>query len=160
MRPDGPLRHAKHVVRAALMLVVGVVAIVLGRLLFVPATWGQYGAYRGANVAEQMAKPVRHGGNSACAQCHESEHHDLTRGGHASLECESCHAPIADHVLDGEKVADMPIRRGIELCLGCHEELDARPDKFPQIQPSRHVAENEGELHEEACLDCHESHWP
>jgi predicted CXXCH cytochrome family protein len=160
MRPDGPLRHAKHVARAALMLIVGLVAIVLGRSLFVPATWGDHGPYRGANVAEQMALPIQHAGNATCAACHEEQRDDLIGGGHASLECESCHAPVSEHARDEEKIADMPIRREIELCLTCHQELDARPAGFPQIQPKRHVAENEGEFHDQVCLDCHEAHVP
>jgi hypothetical protein len=142
------------------MLVVGIVAIILGRSLFVPETWGDHGPYRGSNVAEQMARPVQHGGNESCAACHEDQFSDLNEGGHAPLECESCHAPLATHARGEEKIADMPIRRDIELCLVCHRALDARPPGFPQIQPKQHIAENEGEFHEQACLDCHESHWP
>ena len=53
MQPDSPLRHSKHVFRILLLLVVAVIAIFFGRALFVPATYGQFGAYRAANVGEQ-----------------------------------------------------------------------------------------------------------
>jgi hypothetical protein len=39
MEPRSSLAHSKHVVRAALMLLVVIVALVLGRSLFVPPTW-------------------------------------------------------------------------------------------------------------------------
>jgi hypothetical protein len=160
MRPESPLHHAKHVVRAALALVVGVVVIVLGRSFFVPETWGQFGSYRGSNVSEQMAQPVRHGGNESCRACHEDQYDELASAGHESLECESCHAAVAQHARDDEKIADMPIQRDLELCLTCHRQLDARPPSFPQIHAKQHIAENEGEFTEDACLECHEAHWP
>ena len=111
MRPEGPLQHSKHIVRVGLLLVIGVVALVLGRSLFVPDTWGQFGSYRGANVAEQMVKPVHHGGNESCEMCHSDEYEEVAGGVHASLACEACHAPLSMHIVDDDKVGDMPIRR-------------------------------------------------
>lgn len=160
MKPGGALLHAKHVVRAAVVLAVVIITIVLGRFLFVPETWGQFGAYRGANVAEQMAEPVRHSGRESCVSCHEEQYDDVMSAGHAAVSCELCHAPLAGHVRNEEKTADMPVHRDIELCLLCHRELGARPHGFPQIQPKRHIEENEGEFHDEACFDCHEAHYP
>jgi hypothetical protein len=160
VRPDSPLLHAKHIVRAAVLLVVGVVVLVLGRSLFVPSSWGQYGAYRGANRFEQMAVPVRHGGNTSCAECHPDEYDTVTSGSHHTLACEGCHAPLASHVADDELVADMPIRRSVGLCLNCHQELEGRPAAQPQINAAQHVEEQGGELTEDACFDCHEAHSP
>ncbi len=58
MQESNPLWHAKHVFRFASMVVLGIVVLILGRSAFVPNSWGQYGWYRGDNIAEQMALPV------------------------------------------------------------------------------------------------------
>ena len=159
MRPDSPLRHAKHIVRAGMLLVAGVLLLVLGRSLFVPDTWGQFGEYRGSNVAEQMAVPVRHGDNFACAECHADESETLADSGHSSLACEACHAPMALHATDGAKIGDMPVRKDQKLCLDCHLHLDARPSGHPQIHPKKHVEEQGGEPGD-SCWECHEAHEP
>ena len=160
MKPDGPLRHAKHIVRAGLLLVLGLIALVLGRSVFIPETWGDYGSYRGANVAEQSAVPLQHGGNASCRECHPDEFETVTEGSHGSLACESCHAPLALHVADGDKVADMPMRLEAVLCLNCHLLMDARPASQPQINPRQHVEEQDAEYSETVCFECHEPHEP
>ncbi len=88
MNPESPLIHAKHVFRAAILLLAVLVAMLLGRSLFVPETWGEYGPYRGAAVAEHRDKPIRHGGNDSCAMCHDVEYADHAAGVHASVQCE------------------------------------------------------------------------
>jgi len=160
MRQDSPLWHAKHVVRAFLLLIVGVIALVMLRWFLVPESWGTTGWYRGDNVAEQMAKPVRHGGDDACLECHDQEHEAHAAAGHASVRCEGCHAPVVRHVTDGEWVAPMPVQREAELCLNCHRWLEARPHDFPQIRPREHVSEQGGEYGPEVCFDCHNPHEP
>ena len=160
MQADNPLRHTKHIFRIVILLILGVVAIILGRSLFVPASFGQFGWFRGDNVAQQMAKPVRHGGDDSCQPCH-AEQFDTHEGGqHAAVRCEGCHAPVTVHALDGKKTAAMPMLKSRELCLRCHRELDARPDDFPQIQARQHVDDNGGDWDEEVCFQCHAPHAP
>jgi hypothetical protein len=145
-----------------ILLLVVLVAMVLGRSLFVPETWGEYGQYRGAAVVEHRDKPIRHGGNGACAMCHDAEYADLSSGVHAALQCELCHGPVALHVdlEEGEVLAEMPVRRSRELCELCHRRLEARPADFPQIDVREHLAENDVELASDACFACHEPHSP
>lgn len=160
MRPDSPLAHAKHIFRVFLLLIVGLIVLTLGRSFFVPDTWGQYGSYRGAAIEQHWNKVPRHGGTASCAECHESEYEDVTSGVHHTLACEGCHAPLSVHVANGEKIADMPIRKSQDLCLLCHEKLDARPATQPQILPAQHLEEEGGEPGPESCFDCHEPHSP
>jgi hypothetical protein len=160
VRPDGPLAHAKHIVRAGLLLVAGLVALLLGRSLFVPETWGEHGSYRAANVSEQMSHPVMHGGNTSCRDCHADEYEAVAGDGHATLACELCHAPLAYHVADGDKIADMPIRKSAALCISCHQRMDARPASQPQINPRQHVEDQDEEYDETVCFDCHGPHEP
>lgn len=160
MKSDSPLWHAKHVVRAFLLLAVCVISLVLLRSLMVPDSWGQSGWYRGNNVAEQRDHPLRHGGNQACGECHEDVLEVHAGAGHASVRCEGCHAPVALHAENGAKFADMPVRRNVTLCLKCHLKLDARPGDFPQVRPREHVEAQGGEFGPEACFDCHNPHEP
>lgn len=162
MNPDSPLIHSKHVFRAAILLLVGVVALILGRSLFVPDTWGESGWYRGAAVMEHRAKPVRHGGDQTCEPCHDIEYAEQKAGVHAPIRCELCHGPVALHVdlEEGEKLGDMPIRRNRELCELCHREQAARPAEFPQIDVRQHLIDYDVEPSPEVCFDCHEAHSP
>lgn len=162
MEPGSSLAHSKHVVRATLMLLVVIVALVLGRSLFVPPTWGESGWYRGASPREHRAQPVRHGGDAACEMCHSEQVEVHIDGVHHAVRCELCHAPAAVHVdlEEGEKLADMPMRRSRDLCENCHAYLAARPAGFPQIDAKRHVIDNGGELTPDACFDCHDPHSP
>ena len=162
MNPESPLIHAKHVFRAAILLAFWLVVLILGRSLFIPETWGESGWYRGAAPVEQRAKQVRHGGDEACAPCHDAEYAEHAAGVHAPVRCELCHGPVALHFdfEEGEKLADMPVRRTRELCELCHRAQTARPADFPQIDVREHVLENGGELSPETCFDCHEPHSP
>jgi hypothetical protein len=146
--------------RVFLALIAGVILLVLGRALFVPDTWGQYGAYRGAALEQHHGLAPRHGGNAACLECHEDECAEVAQGVHAPLACEGCHAPLSTHVEGGDLVAEMPVRRSAELCLRCHERLEARPAGHPQIHPAQHLEEQGGEPGPESCFGCHEAHSP
>ena len=160
MRDDSPLRPMKHVIRAAILLVVALVLLVVFRSVLVPETWGQYGAYRASNVPEQLALPVHHGGDASCRPCHEEQWETHDASAHVVVRCELCHAPVSGHATADAKVADMPTHREADLCLDCHRPLDARPDRVPQIQAERHVREMGGEPGPEACFDCHDPHEP
>ncbi len=65
------MEHGRHVFRVLFVLVLAIVAIVLGRALLIPKSYGLYGPYRFDNVAEQASvrRPV-HGGAASCAPCH------------------------------------------------------------------------------------------
>lgn len=160
MRPDHPLWHAKHIVRMGLLLLFGLAIMIAVRSLLVPDTWGRYGWYRAANVAEQRDHPLMHAGDAACGDCHDEQEAAHAAGVHAPVKCELCHAPLALHVKDGEVVAPMPVRKTVDLCVGCHQRLPARPADFPQIQPRQHVEEMGGEYGPAACFDCHDPHSP
>ncbi len=160
MQPDNPLAHTKHIFRIFLLLILFVVALVLGRSAFIPKTWGQYGWYRGDNVAEQRAKPMRHGNDQSCKECHAEEFEEHGGNAHATVRCEVCHAPVVDHAVGKEKIADMPVNPTRHMCLLCHQKLKARPAKFPQINPREHVKTNGGDWGPEVCIECHEAHAP
>jgi len=152
------MEHARHVFRAALVLVVAVAAVMLGRGLLVPRSYGIYGPYRADNVGEQMAvREPRHAGPAACAACHEKQATARTAGGHRTVSCEICHAPLSAHVRAGAVVARMPVDPSVALCARCHRRIAGRPEKFPQVVLEQHV---EGALESGVCLGCHDPHSP
>jgi len=157
------MEHARHVVRVLFVLLVAIVAIVLGRTVLVPKSYGMYGAYRYDNVAEQArARPPQHGGAAACAACHEDRVKALAAGVHGKVSCEVCHAPLARHVAEGAVHAEMHVDRSFTLCSRCHRKVEGRPGAFPQVVLEQHVREQgaDSRLEGKVCLECHDPHSP
>ncbi len=154
------MEHAKHIIRAVLLLVIAATVFVLARHFAIPASYGEYGSYRSASVTEHAAKETRHGAADSCAGCHAEQVDNKAGGKHATLSCESCHAPLAVHVLNDQKVGPMPIPTPVEACGWCHQKLRARPEGFPQVVLADHVAENGETMTDSVCLECHNAHNP
>lgn len=157
---DAPVRHSKHLYRAVIVIVLGLFGVFAGRLALMPDSFGEFGWYRGDNLAEQMAHPVKHGGNTSCKSCHGEAWGQHDDGGHASVPCESCHAPLATHANAKAKTADMKVERTYKLCARCHQKLEARPKSFPQVQLDEHLDDQGETLEGEVCLNCHQPHAP
>jgi len=155
MEPRSGLVHLKHVFRVAILLVVVMVGLVLSRSLFIPKSWGEYGRYRGDNLAEQKDRPVRHAGDEACAACHQEQYDTRAKGAHKAVRCEVCHAPMSTHATAEEKIADMKVQKTIELCALCHRKLTARPASFPQVDLRGHVEGWGMKYAEGVCFTCH-----
>ncbi len=152
------MEHARHVFRVLFVLLLGLVAVVLGRSLLVPPSYGQYGPYRFDNVAEQAAvRRPQHAGAAACADCHEEKAKPHAAGKHARVSCEICHGPLARHVVDGDVVAKPAVDRSFTLCARCHRRILGRPAGFPQVVLEQHV---NGKVEGKVCLDCHDPHSP
>lgn len=154
------MEHAKHIIRAMLLLVVIAVLFVLVRHFAYPKSFGDYGHYRYDSVAEYAAQVPRHGAQGACAECHDDEPEALAGGKHASVSCEVCHAPLGVHVEGDQRVAAMLVRRTNDLCAYCHQRLIARRDTFPQVDFEQHVTERGAVMSEAVCLECHNAHNP
>ncbi len=152
------MEHARHVFRIALLVVVILAVVLLARGLLVPKSYGLYGRFRGANVAEQMnARPVLHAGAAACADCHDDQAKKRAAGAHRNVSCEICHAPLGAHVKADGSIVKPPIDRSFTLCARCHRKVDGRPAKFPQVNLEQHV---NGPVEGKVCLQCHDPHSP
>lgn len=163
------MEHTKHLWRAGLLVVAFGLATLLGRHFMIPETFGDDGYYRAASRLEFMAVPLVHGAPGDCRQCHEKEQtaHDSDR--HASVPCEVCHAPLADHVKDGKRIEGeankMPANPSQRLCLLCHGKLTARPKAFSQVVPYDHLLELDAieagdPVPDRSCVLCHPPHSP
>lgn len=156
------MEHARHVFRAALVLVVVVAAVTLGRGFLVPRSYGVHGSYRFDNVLEQRnVREPRHAGPAACAACHAPQADRRAAGGHRAVSCEVCHAPLSAHVSEGRRTGAMPVDRSFTLCARCHRKVQARPEAFPQVVLDQHLTQQGGgPLEGKVCLDCHDPHAP
>jgi len=124
----------------------------IARHFLVPASFGEYGWYRGDALAEIATAPSpTYAGRAACAECHDDILEILNKGGHRSISCESCHGPSATHAgdptLSPAKIEDR------SFCVRCHAANPSRPAGFPQVEPREHA---EGRT----CVECHQPHEP
>ena len=151
------MEHSKHIWRGAILLVLVLVAVVLGRHFLVPPSFGELGFYRGDALYGFMEPAPRHGAPGACAECHDDVAAAKAAGGHAAVQCETCHAPLATHVVDGDVIAPMAVDRSWRLCAYCHRRLEARPAAVAQIDLHEHLELEPGAaIPAEACLECHD----
>ncbi len=152
------MEHARHVFRVLFVLLLAIVAIVVGRTLLVPKSYGVYGPYRFDNVAEQAkARVPLHAGAASCADCHDDRFKKVAAGLHKTVSCEVCHGPLGRHVKDGDVVAKPNVDRSFTLCARCHRKIEGRPEKFPQVVLAQHV---QTKLEGKVCLECHDPHSP
>jgi len=152
------MEHARHVFRIVLVVAVMLAVVLLARGFLVPKSYGMYGPYRHANVAEQMnARTPLYAGAAACAECHADEGARRAAGAHKNVNCEVCHAPLGAHVKADGSVVAPPIDRSFTLCARCHRKLAGRPAKFPQVDLEQHV---NGPVEGKVCLQCHDPHSP
>lgn len=160
------MEHTKHIWRAVLVLVAVALIGIVVRHFLVPSSFGQRGHYRYDSLAEYMDIPLVYGGVKACAEeCHPEQLKNRNEGKHATVSCEVCHMPLADHVKDGEVIAEMPKNLSHELCLFCHQEVRTRRETMPQISIREHLIEPEvigaeDEIPEGICAECHDVHAP
>ncbi len=142
----------KHVGRAALLLLLVIGVVLVLKWALTPETFGQFGAYRGANVAFWRELPVEYVGSATCQGCHADQHGSWNNSQHRSVNCETCHGPAREHV---ERPTEAALQRPVsrEACARCHDDVRAKPAPFAQIDAASHGGE-------EACVSCHSPHRP
>lgn len=157
---DGPNQFWIRVV----LVFFGIIGIVLlGRVIMLPDSWGEYGYYRGAYIDQEAHKAMKYGTNQSCNECHSEVNELAAHSKHKRLSCEICHSSVSEHAKDGKKIANMPIVTGeeqISLCLKCHQQSIGRPDNFPVIiSVEQHLEEQNVQL-THTCDQCHTVHAP
>jgi len=150
-----PRLRDKAPFRVALILLAVIAAFIIVRELTVPKSWGEYGYYRGDNVAEWASRDQNFAsGNEACgtAKCHAQEVEYTAKAEHGQMNCQSCHGPLLDHVKK-PNAALQKIVGNAELCGACHRQLAGRDDKIRTVQ----IGQHSGGLD---CTRCHDPHQP
>lgn len=143
----------KHLVRAGVLVVILVGALLVLRQIKVPAALEPFGFYSGTraeNAREWASKPLSYAAVPTCNECHQDKYGVWKESKHGTVSCENCHGPAQAHVDYGDPVV---VDASRELCAVCHGKLDSRPKSFPQVDLSQHGRQL-------ACITCHNPHSP
>jgi len=148
-----------HLYRLLIILLVCAFGLIGLKSLAMPASWNYVVWYRGDNQEDMKKLQLVHGGNDSCQSCHEEEHENVLEFEHKTLNCESCHGPLTDHVEGDKKIADAIVMDESNWqCLNCHSELISRPKDFPQFTSK--VRRHEAKREKTPCIKCHDAHDP
>jgi Zn-finger protein len=153
-----------HLVRLGIVLVLAFTAFLVARTLAKPPSWNDVVWYRADSLDDMKKLPLIYGGNESCGSCHGTELEVQLGPGHLNLSCESCHGPLADHVLVDKKIGDaIVINESAWQCMNCHSIQINRPAGFPlyryqhgEIEVRKRKSKKGGKF----CLDCHDPHAP
>ena len=148
------LRDAGHLIRPAVVLVIGLALFLVVRAAVVPTGFGKYGHFRPQYLETARNKPLHYAGQDVCLACHDNEATERAKGRHANVHCETCHGPQNAHAEAPDPAAAKPKLPDVaKLCVRCHEKDPAKPQNFPQVVS----AEHSGGM---VCNDCHKPHNP
>jgi hypothetical protein len=145
-------RDSGHLIRPAIVLLVGLGIFLVVRGAVIPKDFGKYGHYRPGALVAAREHAVSYAGQATCVLCHDDQATVRASGRHAKVACETCHGPQAKHADDPgalkPKLPDVAT-----LCARCHEKDSAKPKTFPQVV----TAEHSGGM---VCNTCHKPHNP
>ncbi len=164
MTTESKSKYNSHLIRLIIALVVVGVGGFFAKAALSPDSMGQYGHYRGADIEDQKSVPIRMATNESCFQCHKPIRKIHKKGVHKTVSCEVCHGPYGNHVKDGRKIGELPIKRGQEinqLCLRCHNKIiQARPrESIKMVGIPEHLEQKQVKL-THTCNQCHMVHDP
>ncbi len=146
------MKDAGHLFRFAGLFVLAFVVFLVVRRFVVPKSFGEYGHYRGAAIAEMASHPTHFAGHQACEACHSDIADAKSKGKHAHVNCEACHGPQQKHADDPS--SDVPSKPDTAvLCVRCHAASVAKPKNFPQVDAASHA-------NGVPCETCHKPHDP
>src|ERR1019366_609523 len=145
-------KDAGHLFRFAGLFVLAFAVFLVVRYFVVPKSFGQYGHYRGAAIAEIAAHPVKFAGHDTCESCHVDVADVKAKGKHAHVSCEACHGPQIKHAIANDPSTVKPVLPDTAtLCARCHTASAAKPKSFPQVEPADHSTGL-------PCETCHKPH--
>jgi hypothetical protein len=133
-----------------ILLTLGIVgSYLVARAVLTPATFKEYGWYRGAALEEIAAREPVWAGKKACDECHSDILQKMDKFEHKTLSCEACHGVSKEHA---ENPDITPMKLTGSHCIRCHEANPARPKWFKQIVVKDHYSGK--------CTECHMPHQP
>ena len=139
-----------QVVRLVLLTFGIVGSYMVAKFFLTPASFGQYGYYRGSALMEMASRPTVFAGKKACDECHSEQLEQLAKYGHKGLSCEACHGAGHAHADN----PDSPLQvLNFSHCARCHEFNPSRPKWHKQIDLKEHYPGDK-------CTECHVPHAP
>jgi hypothetical protein len=154
LRPTSRAGLIKGILAGATLVATLIVASV-AMALVVPWVYDEYGFHPVENARTWAALTPSYADAAVCERCHEAEYAPWQGERHASVTCESCHGPLAEHAATAPLEApagSLALEKPAEdLCVVCHEQSPAKPTAFAQVALAEHFAGG-------PCLGCHDSH--
>lgn len=129
-----------------------IVAFIVTRWVAQPASFYQYGHYRGNALSEIASIPVKYVTRASCGECHDDQAKQNAAGPHVHISCQVCHGPGSGHI-DNPSTENILRPLVAETCVRCHARNSARPGSFPQVVVKDHAGSKQ-------CTDCHVTHNP
>lgn len=143
-----------QIVRLVLLTVGIVGSYLVARFFLTPASFGEYGWYRGEALNELAAnRQVVFAGKKSCDECHSDVVKKLLLGDHKGLSCEGCHDAALAHTQNPDNSKLNPAKMQMSACTRCHEFSVSRPKWMHQITSRSHYAGQK-------CTECHLPHQP
>jgi len=163
-----------QVKRLLIVFAVFVSIFLVLRHFLTPASFGQYGHYRGDALEEIAAIPAKYVDRHTCAKCHEEKATLLQEGEHAPINCQICHGPGYKHEQYYESHTELQNMDSLQkisnvtpeefrlqtsnvrdFCLRCHLKNASRPVKtINQVDIADHYNVDK------KCVECHNPHAP
>jgi hypothetical protein len=135
-----------------------VTAYSIARYFLTPASFGEYGWYRGDALGELAAREPVFAGKKSCEECHSEQVQKLSKFEHKGLACEGCHGPLQAHADNPDVQPDKRSHYG--ACVRCHEANPSRPKWHKQIVSKTHYADSKPGAKPSLCTECHVPHAP
>lgn len=146
-------RTRQAVFRIGLTLITVIALFAFARQMAIPATFGEYGRYRGDSIAENVNHEVNFASSGAiCAGCHKDAFQVVSSANHGKMDCQTCHGPAAKHT-ENPGSGQPRIEKATALCLSCHSETQGRAGQLATIKPQSHNTGLD-------CTQCHVPHSP
>lgn len=145
-------KDSGHLFRFAGLFVIAFLVFWAIRGHVIPPTFGKYGHYRAAAIAEIGQHPLHYAGHETCETCHSDIATTKNAGKHAHVNCEACHGAQEKHAEDPGSVTPAKLDTAT-LCVRCHAASAARPKNFPQVNAADHSSGM-------PCETCHQPHSP
>jgi len=154
-----------QVVRLCLLAIGILTAYSIARYFLTPASFREFGWYRGDALVEVASRQPVYAGKRACDECHSEQVQKLQKNEHKTLSCEGCHGPGEAHATNPDIKID---KSNYGVCVRCHEANPSRPKWHKQIVVRTHYRESKPaakagakpELKPSLCTDCHVPHAP
>lgn len=140
--------------RIGMILISVLVMFFFARQMFIPASYGEYGRYRGDSIGEAAAREPSFAGSSKdCGECHRDVFNFTASGEHKGMDCQSCHGPAAKH-MQNPAAWSPKVKGNEELCASCHRKIAGRVDgQIATVKPLMHSGGVD-------CVRCHDPHRP
>lgn len=140
----------KHISRLLILMAALLALAWVAKWYFTPASFYQYGHYRGNSVRDVAAQEPAYKTPGYCQACHGERHAQWSANSHKTVSCEVCHGAAQGHPQNGKLPIPADTRK---LCTLCHERMAERPRTQPQIDLAEHSSGQQ-------CATCHNPHAP